>query len=333
MKIVHELNQLDFGGVEKIIRNIIKYDKQNEHFIAAYKDGNYKSELEKVGAKITLLSDKELDIQADIIHIHCGGAPSNLAHDLKKEFPIVETIHSPVRSPNRDDYITQRVGVTKAVASLNKNAAYILNGIDFESMIPTKTADQVIKELKLNSEIPIIGRLGRIGKDKGLEEWLLTCYYLQQEGINFVPIIIGDEAQNCNGYKGMLKLMVESLPIKNVIWIPNQLNIANYLQIMEVFLYPSPTEGFGLSLIEAAYMNSVVVTYKNDVNRELLEGYAILVDKDIKSLVVGTRKALNTNIQDAFSGLSSAWVETEYDAERMSQEYQDLYKEVYERCN
>jgi len=333
MKIVHELNQLDFGGVEKIIRNIVKYDKKNEHCVAVYKDGKYRSELEKVGAKIILLSDEDINVSADLIHIHSGGAKSPMAYDLKGEFPVIETIHSPIRSANGDDYVTQRVGVTKTVASLNKGAITILNGIDFESMVPDKSPGQIIKELKINPVLPVVGRLGRIGKDKGLEQWILTCYYAQQQGFNFTPIIIGDEARDCEGYRGKLKLMIASLPVENVIWIPNQLNIADYLQIMEVFLYPSPTEGFGLSLIEAAYMDAVVVTYNNDVNKEILAGYAKLVDKNIPALVEGLKTALDHNYQSALSGIAREWVETEFDAERMSLEYQCLYGKVLDECS
>ena len=328
MRIVHELNQLDFGGVEKVVRNIIKYDKKNKHIIAAYKDGKYRKELEDVGAEIVLLSNDDIDIAADVIHIHSGGAKSNLLDDLKNEFPVVETIHSPVRSPNRDDYITQRVGVTETVAALNKNAITILNGIDSESMVPDRTPQQIISELKIDSNLPVVGRIGRLGKDKGLEQWILTCYYLQQHGIDCTPIIIGDEARDCEGYRGILKLMATSLPVKNLIWIPNQINIANYLQIMEIFLYPSPTEGFGLTLIEAAYMNCVVVTYDNDVNREILGGYAKLVNKDIPSLVKGVEDAMTPEYQGAIGGLARQWVNCQFGAERMSIEYQELYEKV-----
>jgi len=216
---------------------------------------------------------------------------------------------------------------------LNKGAITILNGIDFESMVPDKSPGQIIKELKINPVLPVVGRLGRIGKDKGLEQWILTCYYAQQQGFNFTPIIIGDEARDCEGYRGKLKLMIASLPVENVIWIPNQLNIADYLQIMEVFLYPSPTEGFGLSLIEAAYMDAVVVTYNNDVNKEILAGYAKLVDKNIPALVEGLKTALDHNYQSALSGIAREWVETEFDAERMSLEYQCLYGKVLDECS
>lgn len=332
MEIVHELNQLDFGGVEKVIRNIIKFDKKNKHSIIAYKDGKYRKNLEDVGANIILLNDEkdDVDMAADVIHIHCGGAVSPLAHDLGKRFPIIETIHSPVRSPNPNDIISQRVGVSEAVARMNNEAICIHNGIDFDDLEPKFSKEYICEKMGIPTNRPVIGRLGRLGKDKGLEEWILTCYELQRQGYEFTPLIIGGEARDADGYRGVLKLMCESLPLKGVIWLANTNDIADYLQVMDIFLYPSPTEGFGLVFIEAMYMGAVVVSYDNDVNREIIGGYSVLVNQKhgIPGLVNGVKKCLDVVVADEILGLQTEFVTAEYDAESMSLAYQDLYENV-----
>lgn len=328
MRIIHELNQLDFGGVEKIIRNIIKYDKENEHSVVAYKDGPFKKELEKVGAKIFMPEkDRSIDIETDIIHVHCGGEVSEMALNLGKNFPVVETIHSPIRSPLRDEFVRQRVGVTEAVSRLNTKCITIHNGLDLEELESTKSPEEIKKELGIPEGVPVIGRLGRLGFDKCLEDWMLTCHYLQKQ-IDFVPLIVGKEAKNCSGYIGKLKLMAECLPVKNVVWAGHKSDIANYLQIMDVFLYPSPTEGFGLVFAEAMYMGAVVVTYKNPVSMEIVGGYGILTDPNLDGLIYGTTRALQTEIKDAIVPLAHSFVETGLNAERMTQEYLELYKNV-----
>lgn len=334
MEIVHELNQLDFGGVEKVIRNIVKFDKKNNHSIIAYKDGSYRKHLEDAGARIILIEDdtrEEVDISADVLHVHCGGAISHLAKDQGLYFPVVETIHSPVRSPNLSNRIRQRVGVTKAVSRMNDNAMTIYNGIDIRDMEPKRTRDEMLDNIGVDKSKPIIGRLGRLGRDKGLEEWMLTCYYLQSSGVDFTPVIIGPEARDDSGYRGILKLMCESLPLNGVVWIPEQSDIADYLQCVDVFLYPSPTEGFGLVFIEAMLSGAVVVSYDNDVNREVIGGYSALVDvKDgIPGLVNMVKKVLtNESFRGHLKSEQIPFVINEYSAERMSLEYQD----VYEKC-
>ena len=328
MKILHEIGQLSFGGVEKVIRNIIKFDTENRHSIIAYKDGDYRKELEAVGAEIIFPEDKEVEIEADIVHIHTGGDISPLARDLEGKLPIIETIHSPVRSPMMKELISQRIGVTEAVSRLNENCVTIHNGLDLEALEPTRTKEEVKKELGIQGGVPVIGRLGRIGRDKCLEEWLIVAYRLQQEGLNFIPLIVGGEASNAPGYIGKLKLMAASLPVKGVVWTGNRVDIANYLQVMDVFLYPSPTEGFCLSFVEAAYVGSVVVTYKNPVATEVLGGYSILTENSIDGLVGGVHKALDIGLQDAIVPLARHFVFTEYSAERMVRQYQEVYRQV-----
>ena len=327
MEIVHELNQLDFGGVERVIRNIIKFDKKNKYTVACYKDGAYREELEKVGAKIVILGQDEVDLAADVIHIHSGGARSNMAAHLNKSFPIIETIHSPVRSAVMNNEVHQRVGVCETVSELNRNAITIKNGLDFDQLQVTKTATEIKKELGIPEDKPVIGRLGRLGRDKGLEEWILTCYQLQKGGLDFVPLIVGDEARNDEGYRGGLKLMCESLPLKNVVWAGHRTDIANLYEVMNVFLYPSPTEGFGLVFAEAMYCGVPVVTYETPVTHELFAGYALFSDKNIRSLKHNVLRALSTNYSDELIPLAMEWVKSEYQAERMSQQYQELYEQ------
>lgn len=331
MDIVHELGQLDFGGVERVIRNIIKFDKKNKHHIVALKDGPFRKELEAVGANVIIPEkDVPIDCEGDLVHVHSGGAVSNMALNLGHHLPVIETIHSPLRSPMRDDVIFQRVGVTEAVSKKNSNCVTILNGIDLENSVPTRGSDDIRSELGIPVDALVIGRLGRIGPDKGLEDWLMTCYRLQQEGLDFVPLIVGGEARGFNGsYVGRLKLMAESLPVKNIIWVGHKDDVANYFQVMDIFLYPSPTEGFGLVFIEAMFNDCTIVTYENDVTWELLAGHAILTKNSIDGLVQGVKKAFNPDLRDAYVSIGADFVADHFSAEKMSEEYQELY----ERCH
>lgn len=326
MRIVHELKQLAYGGVEKVIHNIIKYDDQNEHTVVAFQDGPFRQEFEKVGAKIIFApKEGEIDFEADLIHIHTGGAMSDMAQSLGKIFPVIETIHSPVRSPMSDSVIKLRVGVTEAVSRMNSNCVTIHNGVDFSQLEPDRYPEDVKRELGIPEGVPVIGRLGRIGKDKCLEEWLLACYYLQKQGVEFIPLIVGGEAAGLEGYVGKLKLMVASLPVKGVIWAGHHADVANYLQVMDVFLYPSPTEGFGLVFVEAMHAGAVVVTYDTDVTREICGGFSVLTENSIPGLVFGVQKALDVNMRDAIVPLAQSWVREQFDARRMVREYQEVY--------
>jgi glycosyltransferase involved in cell wall biosynthesis len=342
MEIVHELNQLEYGGVERVIENIIRYDDKNSHTIAAYQDGPFKSVLEEAGAKVVLLSEEDVDLAADVIHVHSGGAKSPLAYDIKGKFPVIETIHSPVRSANSDKVITQRIGVSKTVSNLNKACATIYNGIDikdndiYSEMYPEVNSIPAHVLGELNKANFIIGRLGRIGKDKGLEEWLLTCYYLQQIGYNFTPLIIGGEALDSEGYIGKLKLMAKSLPVKNIIFAGPSLVPGDYYPYIDIFLYPSATEGFGLVIAEALLNSRCVVTYNTEVNMELFGGYACFskLDEGVPGLVKSVEKCINeVQYRNELEGLGHDFIASEYQVETMVKEYQEHYERCYGNFN
>ena len=328
MDIVHELNQLDYGGAERVVRNIVKFDKKNKHRVVAYKDGPFRKELEEAGAVVVVpQKDVEEDMEADVIHIHSGGGISNMALNLGKAFPVIETIHSPLRSPMRDDFIRQRVGVSDAVSVKNSKCITILNGVDPDDHVITRTIEEVKAELGIPEGKIVVGRLGRLGPDKGLEDWLMTCHKLQRLGYDFVPLVIGGEANGLKGtFVGKMKLTAQCLPVKDVIWAGHKTDIHNYLQVMDIFLYPSPTEGFGLVFMEAMLNGCTVVTYKTDVTWELLAGHAILTEKSIDGLVAGMQKAFNPSMREAYQGIVHNFVVNHYDAENMSLAYQELYE-------
>lgn len=334
MKIVHELNQLDYGGVERVIKNIIKFDKENQHSIIAYKDGEFRKELESVGAEILLVGEDNIKSEADVFHIHSGGGMSQVALQLHKEFPIVEAIHSPIRSPIRPEFISQKIGVSRAVSVLNPYCKTIYNGLDFQELEAKVSREKLIEALGLDPNLPTVGRLGRLGFDKGLEEWILTCYYLQKKGYAFNALIVGPEAADAKGYIGKLKLMVASLPVRNLFFYNLTTKPANLYQLIDIFLYPSATEGFGLVIAEAMFCGCAVISYKTDVNMELFGGYANLVNqKDgIPGLVTAVQSYFQyPEIMQHYKDLAYEYVVSEFQAERMSNEYCDLYKEVKEK--
>lgn len=336
MKIVHELYQLDFGGVERVIRNIVKHDKENSHTIVAYKDGNYREELEKAGAKVLLREKDDVDLDADLIHVHSGGDKSLMAMELHKNFPIIETIHSPVRSANSNEWITQRIGVCDEVSKRNDKCATIYNGVDYEDIKANCSREEVLSKYGIPTGKLIVGRLGRLGRDKGLEEWILTCANLQQNGFEFIPVIVGDEARDCEGYRGKLKLMCESLPLQNVFWIPNSCPPGNLLQIMDIFFYPSPSEGFGLVIAEAMLNNCCCVIYRNDVNTELFEDKVIASKEEyeLDGLITALKVSLtDTEFRNEKKCSCSEYIQNKFSVEKMVKEYQQAYEQCYQNFN
>ena len=333
MRIMHELNQLAMGGAERVVLGIAKNDKVNEHIIFSYKDGPMKKVFEDAGIKV-MIEQKEgeaPELTVDILHIHTGGSRSHLAKDVKNDIATVETVHSPVVSAVRDEWVQARVGVTNVVTKLNRKCRTIYNGIDPDRFETEKEKAFFKKAFNIPEDSFVVGRVGRLGYDKGIEEWLAAAWYFQKDHPQKDKIyflICGDEGDT--GYWATIKVMCASLPLKNVRFVEAAENVMPVYNAMDVFMYPSPTEGFGLVYMEAMLCGTPVLAWDNDVTRELLMGHARLVPSTVDGLISGLNFMFNQEAIRQELGLEGQLlVVSDFLADRMSQEYQKLYHEVY----
>jgi len=340
MKILHELNQLDKGGAERVVEGIIKHDKKNQHTVYSYKEGPMREILEAAGA--TVIVEKEggetLNVNCDILHIHTGGEISRMAEQVQNAIPTVETVHSPIVSAVRDEFVMRRVGVSDQVTKYNRKCKTIYNGISFERLEKSPGADSLhqgktVREfLGIPADAFVVGRLGRVGSDKCVEEFLLACWKVQESGLvnNMHVLIVGDDAKNSPGHLAKMKVMAASLPLLNVHWLPAVEEIGWALEGMSLFLYPSPTEGFGLVFLEAQAAGVPVLTWGTPLTREILLGSAWLSREETIQELADDVLYLHRNpsIREAFQdmGLKNALGFTE---ELMSKNYQSLYAEIH----
>lgn len=353
MKILHELNQLEKGGAERVVEGIIKHDTNNQHIVYSYKDGPMRKVLEDAGAIVVIEDPKEEHaLEADIIHIHTGGDESKIATAVNGQIPIIETVHSPVVSAVRDEYVYARVGVSKVVTEMNRKCRTIYNGINVDRLniqapdfafngwkqeINESEVQRMHKTCREYLGIPknafVIGRLGRIGFDKCLEEFLVACKKVQDMdyGKEVHVLIVGDEAKSSRGYLAKTKVMVASLPLRNVHFIPALEEVGWAYSAMDVFLYPSPQEGFGLVIAEAMACNVAVITWNSPLNRELFGGSAVLSKGTIESLKNHTIFLMTHKAhRESFASMGCKLATNEYLSEIMSEKYQELYFEIYQ---
>lgn len=333
MRILHELNQLAMGGAERVVLGIIKNDKKNEHTVFSYKDGPMRGPLEEAGAKV-FIEQKEGDIpelNVDVLHIHTGGSKSHLAKDVKNDIVTIETIHSPVVSAVRDEWVHARVGVSNAVTKKNRKCRTIYNGVDPDRFETEESKEAFKARLGIPKDSFVIGRVGRLGYDKCVEDWLAACWYFQKDNPDkdkIYILICGTEAEE--NYWANIRVMCASLPLQNVIFVEGTQDVMPVYNAMDVFLYPSPTEGFGLVYMEAMICGVPVVAWENEVTNELLMGHARLVKPSVDGLVSGLKLLYdNPDLRDEMAIDGQMLVVSDFLADRMSIGYQDLYEEAY----
>ena len=237
-----------------------------------------------------------------------------------------------------------RVGVTDVVTKKNRKCRTIYNGVDLSRLeIKTREGDGHEKFADAKSfckslfGIPedsfVVGRMGRLGYDKGVEEWLAAAWHFQKDhpqADKIWFIIAGSESEL--GYFASIKVMAASFPLKNVIFVENPgEKVAPVYAAMDVFMYASPTEGFGLVYLEAAACGAAVLAWENQVTLELLTGHAKLVKPTVDGLIAGLGYLFdNPEIQQQYAELGQDLATLDFTAERMAEKYQRLYDEVYQ---
>lgn len=332
MRILHELNQMEMGGAERVVLGIVKHDKANEHTVYTYKDGPMSALLRAAGARVIVNEGNapRENVEVDLIHIHTGGNESSIAAAVKGVIPTVETIHSPVVSRVRDAWVTQRVGVTNHVTSKNRKCLTIYNGVDLKRLENELTPEEAKAKLGIPEDAFVVGRLGRIGTDKGLEEFLAACWHLQMKiGDRLYVLICGGEAKSSPGYLAKVKVMAASLPIKNVKFIAETDDVAPLYTAMDCFMYPSKTEGFGLVYVEAMACGVPVVAWKGPVADEILMGAALIVQPGVKTLTDAAFGIFQSGALKHALGQEGQRTAVHYfDEARMSRDYQDLYRRI-----
>lgn len=334
MKILHELNQLECGGAERIVESIIRHDSKNKHTVYSYKEGPMRAVLEAAGATVLVQTDDSeiIDMDCDLVHIHTGGSASLIASCVKGQLPTIETVHSPVASAVRDEWVSQRIGVSNVVSKLNRKCKTIYNGINLERLIVNRSNEET-KSFRQEHGIPedafVVGRLGRIAIDKCLEEWLLASKKFVETGLCKKPyfLIVGDEPENYRGYLAKLKVMAASLPLRNVVFVPATEEIGRAFSAMDVFMYPSPTEGFGLAYIEAMAAGVPTLLWENDLTKELCLGAAALCKNTVKDLAETLAYLfIHQDIRLELGHHGRQIVLSQFTSEIMSAAYQELYE-------
>ncbi len=145
---------------------------------------------------------------------------------------------------------------------IKKNNSFVLGegsiaGVNTELFHPTiDTRNEIRNKLKIFSNQIVFVFLGRLNKDKGINELLFAFNKLVLDYNNAFLLLIGIDEENL-----LLKISDFSNiePNKNFLFYGKTQNPEILLQAGDVFCLPTYREGFGLSVIEASCLGLPVI--------------------------------------------------------------------------
>lgn len=191
---------------------------------------------------------------------------------------VVTEVHAPSR--HYVDFYIKQYWVPK------QKISRIPLGIDFCELRPTRASARLREEIGAKSE-RVIGCISTFRKLKRIDRLISGFAKLLQmnQALNLKLLIVGDGVERAN-----LEKQIDEHELRSHVTMTGmRKDIANLLSIMEIFVMPSESENFPLSLIEAMYAGLPVVGFRGSggVEEMLNESNSgLLVENDAELAMV-----------------------------------------------
>lgn len=201
----------------------------------------------------------------------------------------------------------------------------IYNGVD-TSVNPDR--NKLRKELKIPEEIPVVGTVGRLTRQKGIDVFLAAAHLVtEKKDAQFVIAGEGEERSKLEDLSRMLKIQ------DRVHFLGYRADAADIISGMDVFVYMSRWEPFANTLLEA--MAAGVPIVASDVG-----GNSELIQDNENGCLVGVREAekaaekicMLLDDSKRVSDLTGNAENTvaEYSVDKMTREHERVFKILVE---
>lgn len=355
---MHIINNLQVGGAEKmlvLLLNNLAKRKNVEIYVVS---------LEGHGCLINELSDKiivkefkynlfrpkfnrfdpnfrfgllryVMNIKPDIIHGHLfkGEDFAKVLGALTKT-PIVTTSHDTLIWPGRktkllNKYLNKAVAVSKVVAGHLKNA-YELNDKKIE-IIPNAVETALFEKSKkeFNIKKPVFIYIGRLLKSKGVDDAIKGLAKLRVEYPELEFLIYGKEV--FKNYRDHLEKLVEKNKWDFVKFMGITDDVPSALKNGDIFVLPSQTEGFAISVLEAAAASKPVIATKvgaiGDLVADGVSGLFVQWHKP-DQIYLAAKKILDNNLVSNYGTEAKKIAQNQFDIEKVEKMYYELYERI-----
>jgi glycosyltransferase involved in cell wall biosynthesis len=284
----------------------------------------------------------------DVIHSHMLKADLYCVwHNLMKKHRVLTTLHQFIYNNLKADYSLLKALILNTlwkyvlknfhgiVYLTNTMCEYynfqfkspkckvIPNGVNFIEHNDRTTHDLEVTA-RINSfkkrRLDVIGTLCLLTHRKGVDQ---IIRYLQRD-VSKALVIIGD-GKSFN----ILKKMSLELGVDNRVYFAGFLNNGmQYLSYFDFFFMGSRSEGFGLSLVEAAYYKVPIICSRINTFTELfLENEVSFFDVDDNDSLENAIRKIEKPNRDKLEKLHNKVLET-YSICRMSNDYLSFYREM-----
>ena len=186
---------------------------------------------------------------------------------------------------------------------------------------------EVRKKYGIDEDDFVYGFVGRITRDKGINELLEAYFSLNTDAKLF---LVGGIEEN---HKLNLDLLNKAIEDKNAIFVGNVTDVEKYYATMDVLILPSYREGFGNVIIEAGVMGTPAIVSNipgpKDAIRDSETGLLVKV-KNVKDLVDKMDEIRDNYVLKEYSNKSYSFVKDNFNSELLCEYIYKRKKELIE---
>lgn len=140
------------------------------------------------------------------------------------------------------------------------------NGIDTSVFDPAKIdSSKVRDEFGISNDELLIGMMARFSPGKGHEEFLYAAKIMNEKYNNLRFMIVGEPSKGENEYFTTIKNLAHEYDSNNkIIFTGFRKDTPEILSAMDIFVFPSHAEAFGIALVEAMSMGKSTICSNSD---------------------------------------------------------------------
>lgn len=287
MRILHFPHELDLGGVQVMAARLLQGFQRMKHevFCATLRNGPVGKMLDDAGIRVEVLSNQEELVSfaramgAHVLHGHTCGGGSYACH-AARELGVVggETIHSMVSSDTmHGDFETAPCETAK---QFRPHCTPILLGLPSDRLQVKRSRSEMRGYLGIPERAPVIGRHGRLDGSKAPDLFVEVLSRLP----DVYGILVG-----WGPMEPVLRELAEYKGCADRLKMPGMVHpdqTADYINAMDVYVYPTHDELCCAAVQEAQYLQRPVTCFvRGAMGENVIDGKTALVAHNVDQMV------------------------------------------------
>lgn len=263
----------------------------------------------KVGHLLGSLIDWEVPIWKTIPNVIANSLVMNLCatYVMALSPAVARTLHE------KEKILTSKIRVIPA-------------SIDVESFRSSTNKNLIRTKLGLDSKVILVGSVGRLTVEKGHKYFVEAAPIIHKLIPRAHLVLVGDGKERANLENLIKKLKVSSFV--HLLGIQSEENKKSILKELDLFVFPSIREGFGIAMVEAmAAETAVVASGLPEIKSVVGQSDAVFFNpRDSKDLAQKISSTVSDKVlRDKLIVNAYKRVKSSYSHQTLTNKYEDLY--------